>query len=251
MNSLSEEQRAMFMNVDLRAVLLGGSEPEAAQPPATTPTTAMTYDTDWFNRKPGSATNVEVRVLGTLLAVRHDDWLKTAKDGETRMRELGELWTPLPDVSAFNSQGGILSFLHSVLNNKVQSDGGDGTIETIAASSGWDVNITAASIYRYFRQLLLPKKSRLKGPSREGGKSHSAQYISALPSIMFLLQAELRPIHRAVERHRVVVTQDVKMTHAEIADQVEVERAESKQAISNLKSKFEAELKAKDDRSLG
>ena len=182
----------MFMTLDIRGVLLDGS-PEGVQPEITTPTTTAYDGTDWVNRRPGCASNVEVRVLGTLLAVRHDktavdEWLLKAEEGEARMRELGELWTPMSDASAFNSQGDILPFLQGVLGNKIKSAGGDGTIETIVAvlDAVWGLRITAASIYRYFQELLKPRASRLKGPSRDGGKSNSARYVSALPAVMSL-----------------------------------------------------------------
>uniref|UniRef100_A0A7S2I8F7 Uncharacterized protein n=1 Tax=Haptolina brevifila TaxID=156173 RepID=A0A7S2I8F7_9EUKA len=242
MNSLSPEQRELFDNLDARGALFSGS-PEAAQP-ATTPATVMAFDgTEWFNHRPGSASIVEVRVLGTLLNVRYDKdpvdrWLLDAEGGEARMRELGELWTPLSDASAFNSQGDILPFLHDVLNNKVATDRGDGTIETIVAVLRvvWDVNITAASVYRYFRELLQPRKTWLKGPSQDGGKSHLPRYVSALPSVMFLLRAECRRLRDAVDRHRVVIYEDVKMTRAELADHME-------EVVSNLTTKLQTQSK--------
>ena len=256
MDGLSPEQREMFAK--LKHQFIGApATPVEPEPPPTPPTAPRIFNgTEWYGIRPGRASDIEVRVLGALLTARHshdvvDKFLIEAETDAPRIAKLGDEWAPLADSTVFHHTGLVLGPLESALHNLVVVAGGDGTIETVAAAlaspEGGSITITPASIYAYCQALLKKKRLRLKGPPRDGGRSHSARHVSAIPMLIELLRAERRQLRHALDRHRVVVMHEVKMTQAELADQVEDMQVEQENAISNLTKRFEKEMESKEE----
>ena len=230
--------------------------PGEPEPPPTPPTAPRIFSgTEWYGIRPGRASDIEVRVLGALLTARHpravvETFLSEAEYDTTRMEQLGEEWAPVADSTIFHHTGQVLGPLESSLRNKVAAAGGDGTIETVAAAlasaEGGNIVVSPASIYAYGQSLLKKEtRLRLKGPPRDRGRSHSPRHVSAIPMLMALLRSERRQLRYAVDRHRIVVMHEAKMTHAELADMVVEMEVEHNEVVSSLTSKFEAEVASK------
>ena len=252
LQSLSPEQRAMFLNLKVQSEGANATPDPEPQLPAATPATARIFEgTGWYGISPGRASDVEVRALGMLLSACHsrgvvDKFLSKAEPELPRMAKLGDEWAPVADSTVFHHSGLVLGPLEKALHNKVEAAGGDGTIETVvaalASTEGGNITITPSSVYAYCQALLkTPRRLRLKGPPRDGGRSHSARHISALPMLLELLRHERRQLRYAVDRHRVVVMTEVNMTHAELADRLVEMEVEHEEATSNLTAQFDEE----------
>ena len=254
LNSMSEEQRTMYFNLHSQSAPHNGSPEPREEPQATTSTTSTsaTYcGTSWFNLKAARPTNVEVEVMTATLAACNwghdlDKWLAEAEIDAPRMSKLGDEWAPLPNSTVYSSKGKVLAPLELALtNNYVASQGGDGTIETVVSALGRrGIILSLSSVHSYYKALLKPGKHRLKGPPRDGGRTTSPRYVSAIPAIVELLRAERRQIRQAVTASRFDVSHEVKMTHVEVIEQMEVERAGHREAITNLQTKFDNEREA-------
>ena len=136
LDSMSEEQRTMYLKLHPQSAPPNDLPEPREEPQATTPTTATYVGTSWFNLKAARATNVEVEVMTATLAACSwghdlDNWLAEAEIDAPRMSRLGDEWAPLANSTVYNSKGKVLSPLeHALSNNYVASEGGDGTIES-------------------------------------------------------------------------------------------------------------------------
>ena len=268
LDTLTPEQRMMYEQLGLH----GAASPIPPIPRecnTSTPPTCVATPTRWFNAKASSASSIEVTLLTTLLVVHLDEtqldrWIEQAETDARRMADLGDEWAPLADSIVFSSQKqeGVLYPLEQALHCKVEINGGNGTIETaVGVLANWaigpQVPISPASIESYLTKLLVkPASKRLKGPPRDGGRSHSARHVSAIPSILKLLGSHYnrRALRQAIFANHVEVERDVPMTKAELVDQMEVEREERveredelTEEVERVKEKLKAEQKAKSD----
>ena len=234
--SLSPVQQAMF-TAQLQSAASPLVQEETPPTPMTVDASPLLTATWWFSSTASRATEVEVLLLVTLLTMslgtpeKLDAWLELAATDAVRMSDLHDQWAPLQDSMIYNSGGKVLEPLERALHAKLMADSGDGSVETASAViASWAARyqpVSPSSIDAYLKRLLKkPKKSRLAGPTRDGGKSASARHVSAIPSIVGFLRDHYnrRRLRHSIAVNEVHAMREVRFTKAELLEQMEVEQ---------------------------
>ena len=198
---------------------------------------------EWYSPSTSRASAIEVLVLATLLTIHLekdalDAWLCRVETDADNMALLGDAWCPPKGDAWHASKGTILHFLKDALAVLPQHEKGGCTaaIETVSAAlAAWkSINLSMASIYSYLKMMTRAKP--LKGPVRDGGKSTSARYISAIPAVAELLREHRRRLRDLISIHAVHVTYEVPMSKAELVEQMEEEREEHRQVVEEMEA---------------
>ena len=163
-------------------------EPEMLPPSSPPPS-------HWYILKASRPSNTEVLLLATMLSLHMskedlEDWVSRVNEDEENIAALGDAWAPPKDEEWHAAKGSILPPLKAALRAREKHDDGDGCVETAAAVlAAWtgarsSVITPPGSIVTYLKALLGAKP--LKGPPRDGGKTTSSRWISAIPAVASL-----------------------------------------------------------------
>ena len=131
LDSLTPEQRIMYEQL---GAPMGVSPPDFNAEETPPPSPPPPSETRWFLLESSRATETEVLLLATLLAISLckedlDEWLAAVEKDE-RTATLSDEWAPMSKGDWHPVHGVIQSRLDAALRQKIIVDGGGGAIET-------------------------------------------------------------------------------------------------------------------------